>query len=136
MATTQYSICTNWVLDDSNNSNHPIIRTPPFFPGKKLNFCIPGIRTPTFEIIIPISEHLYTPRGAQTGVAECLLAFDSLCGARARVTEHLLAYYRRFRTSTRLLLSLQSSNERCQTCTSLRRSLQSSNEHCQTCTSL
>ena len=31
----------------------------PPFPGKMLNFCIPSIRTPTFEIIIPISEHLH-----------------------------------------------------------------------------
>ena len=43
----------------SNNSNHPIIRTPPPFPGKMLNFCIPSIRTPTFEIINPTSEHLH-----------------------------------------------------------------------------
>ena len=57
------------------------------------------------------------------GVAEYLLAFDSLCGATARVTEPLLAYYRRFRTSTRLLLSLQNLNGGCQTCTSLRPSL-------------
>ena len=101
-----------------------------------LNFCIPSIRTPTFKIIIPIFEHLYTPRGAQTGVAECLLAFDNLCGARARVTEHLLAYYRRFRMSTRLLLSPRSSNGGCQICTSLKQSLRSSNRRCQMCTSL
>ena len=36
------------------------------------------------------------------GVAECLLAFDCLCGATVMVTEHLLAYYRRFQMSTRL----------------------------------
>ena len=39
----------------SNNSNHPIIRTPPFFRKN----CNPSIRTPTFEIIIPISECLH-----------------------------------------------------------------------------
>ena len=50
------------------------------------------IRTPTLRV-------------ARTGVAKCLLAFDSLCGARARVTEHLLAHYRRFWMSTRLLRS-------------------------------
>ena len=31
----------------------------PPFPGKMINYCIPSIRTPTFEIIIPISEHLH-----------------------------------------------------------------------------
>ena len=39
------------------------------------------------------------------GVAELLLAFDSLCGATVKVTERLLAYYRRFQTSTGLLQS-------------------------------
>ena len=60
------------------------------------------------------NTYIATPHGAQTGVAECLLAFDSLCGARVRTNERLLAYYRRFRTSTRLLLSLQSLNGGCQ----------------------
>ena len=41
-----------------NNSDHPIIQTPPF-SRKKINYCIPSIRTPTFEVIIPISKHLY-----------------------------------------------------------------------------
>ena len=36
------------------------------------------------------------------GVAERLLAYDSLCGATTRVTECLPAYYRRFRMSTGL----------------------------------
>ena len=63
--------------DESNNSNYPIILTL------------------KFEIIIPISEYLYTPCGARTGVAEHLLAFNSLCGATSRVTEHL-RYYSRF----------------------------------------
>ena len=44
--------------NDSNYSNHPIIRTPP--PSRKMiNYCIPSIRTPTFEVIIPISKHLH-----------------------------------------------------------------------------
>ena len=29
----------------------------PSFPEKMINYCIPSIRTPTFEIIIPISKH-------------------------------------------------------------------------------
>ena len=70
----------------------------PPFSGKMLNFCIPSIQTPTFEIIIPISKHL--PRGARTGFAERLLAFDSLCGARARVTKRLLDYYCHCRVRT------------------------------------
>ena len=31
----------------------------PTFPGKKINYCIPSIRTPMFKTIIPISEHLH-----------------------------------------------------------------------------
>ena len=83
-----------------------IIRTNQLFehppiPGKKINYVhlnthvwnyYSNIRTPT-------------PCGARTGVAERLLAFDSLCGAAARVTERLPACYRCFRTSTRLLQS-------------------------------
>ena len=69
------------------------------FPGKMINYGILSIRTPTFEIIISISKHLH-PCGAQTGVAKCPPAFDSLYGATARVTERLLAYYRHFRTTT------------------------------------
>ena len=39
--------------------NESIIRTPPF-PGKMINnYCIQSFRTLTFEIIIPISEHLH-----------------------------------------------------------------------------
>ena len=60
------------------------------------------------------NTYIATPRGAQMGVAERLLAFDSLCGARVRANKRLLAYYRRFQTSTRLLLSLQSLNGSCQ----------------------
>ena len=100
--------CTTY-RDESNNSNHPIIWTL------------------KFEIIIPISEHLYTPCGARTGVAEHLLAFNSLCGATARVTERLLTYYSRFWISTRFLLWLRSLNGDCQTCTNLWQSLWSSN---------
>ena len=61
----------------------------------------PSVQTPTFEI------NIRTPTlgGAQMAVDECLLAFDSLCGATVRVTKHLLAYYRCFQTSTRLLQS-------------------------------
>ena len=70
------------------------------FPGKKINYCsqtnthfrnyYSNIRTPT-------------PCRTRTGVAERLLAFDSLRGATARVTKRLLAYYRRFWTSTKLV---------------------------------
>ena len=76
-----------------------IIRTIQFFEHPTF----PSIRTPTFEINIRTP----TPRGAPTIVAERLLAFDSLCGARARVTEHLLAYYRHFRISTRVTAELK-----------------------------
>ena len=99
-----------------------IIRTSPF-PGKMINYCILSIQTPTFEIIIPISEHLHLVELNQgspniydslcrtpTEFAWCLLAFNSLCGATARVIAHLLAYYSRLQTSTRLLLSLWSSS--------------------------
>ena len=104
--------------NESNYSNHPIIRTPPF---SRKNVVFQAFnRTPTFEIIIP-NPNSYTLQsliggrrmftrlsslcGTPTEFAERLLSFDSLCGARARVTEHLLAYYRRLRTSTRLLQS-------------------------------
>ena len=69
--------------NNSNNSDHPIIRTPP--SRKKINYCIPSIRTHSFEIIIPISKHLHLAE-LEPGVAECLLAFDSLCGARTGVS--------------------------------------------------
>ena len=77
-----------------------------------LNFCIPSIQIPM--LFQYPNTYIAKPCGAQTGVAERLLAFDSLCGARVRANERLLAYYRRFRTSTRLLLSLQSLNGGCQ----------------------
>ena len=87
----------------SNNSNHPIIRT----PEKCLIFVFQAFEHPCLKLLSQYpNTYIATPRGAQTGVAECLLAFDSLCGTRARVTERLLAYYRRFQTCTRLLLSL------------------------------
>ena len=108
---------------------------PPPFPGKTINYCIPSIRTPMFDIIISISKHLHLVE-LKTGVAGRLLAFNNLCGARARITKRLLVYYRCFQTSTRQLLSLRSSNGGCQTCTSLQQSLQSSNGGSQTCTSL
>ena len=44
--------------NESNYLNHPIIRTPPFL-GKMIDYCIPSIRAPTFEIIITISEHVH-----------------------------------------------------------------------------
>ena len=100
-----------------------------------INYCISSIRTPTFKIIIPISEYLHLAE-LKTGVAERLLAFDSLCGARARVTKRFLAYYRCFRMSTRLLVLLRGLNGGCQTCDILRQSLWSSNRGRQTCTSL
>ena len=140
--TTTHWLATNKSAWYHNESNYSIIRTPPF-PGKMIKYCIPSIRTSTFEIIIPVS----TPCRARTGVVERLLAFNSLCGATARVTEHLLAYYRCFRMSTRLLqlfpniywtptVLLWSLNRGCQMCTSLWQSLQSSNEGCQMCNSL
>ena len=42
--------------NDSNNSDHP---NTPLFQEKLFNYCIPSIRTPTFQIIILISEHLH-----------------------------------------------------------------------------
>ena len=70
--------------------NESIIRTPPF-PGKMINnYCIQSFRTLTFEIIIPISEHLHLAEldreststrlclcGTPTEFAERILAFDS-----------------------------------------------------------
>ena len=62
---------------ESNYLNHPIIQTPPF-PGKIINYCIPSIRTPTFEI----NPNTYT--------------FGSLCGApmevAKRIIERLVAF--------------------------------------------
>ena len=51
------------------------------------------------------------------GVAKRLLAFDSLCRARARVTERVLSF----------IWSLWSLNGGCQKCNSLRQSLRSLN---------
>ena len=126
--------------NDSNNSDHPIIRTSPY---SRKNY-IPSIRTPTFQIIILISEHLHLAELER--VAECLIAFDSFFGATVElpnvfqhttgVFECLLDYYSCLQISTRLLLSLWSSNGGCQTCISLRWSLRSSNGGCQMCTSL
>ena len=91
--------------NDSNNSDLPIIRRtpPPPFPGKIINYCIPSIQTPTFQIIILISEHLHLAelkRGRQTSnsIQQFLWSFSG-------VTEHLPAYYGCFRMSTRLLKS-------------------------------
>ena len=72
--------------NESNFSNHPTIWNPPF-PGKMINYCIPSIQTPTFEINIQIFCR------AQTGFAKRLLVFDSLCRAVARVIKRLLAHY-------------------------------------------
>ena len=99
-----------------------------------INYCIPSIRTPTFEIIILISEYLHLAkleRGCQTSdsLQQSLWSYSG-------VTKRLPAYYSCFRISTRLLLSLRSLNGDCQMCISLRRSLRSLNGDCQTCTSL
>ena len=99
----------------------------PSFPilGKTINYCIPSIQTPTFEIVIQYPKKAtkclltlrqslrsyskgYRISSSIPDIFEGLLAFDSLCRATARVTECLLAYYTRFQTSTRLLLSLRS----------------------------
>ena len=113
------------MFEPSNYSNTPL------FPGKN-----------DVIIVFQAFEHPHyysniqtpTPCGAQIGVAERLLAFDSLFGATARVTKHLLAYCRRLRMSTRLLQSFPlDSYYHCgaqkgvaKTCTSLQPSLWSS----------
>ena len=76
----------------------------PPFSGKLLIFCIPSIRTPTFEISIPMSEHLcsYTSRSSNGGRR-------TSTGLR----QFLRSYSEGYRTSTRLLLSLRSSNGGC-----------------------
>ena len=61
--------------NDSNNSDHPIIRTSPY---SSKNY-IPSIRTPTFQIIILISKHLHLAELER--VAKYLIAFDSFFGA-------------------------------------------------------
>ena len=99
-----------------------------------INYCIPSIRTPTFEIIILISEYLHLAkleRGCQTSnsLQQSLWSYSG-------VTKRLPAYYSCFRISTRLLLSLRSLNGGCQMCISLRRSLRSLNGGCQMCISL
>ena len=83
--------------NESNYLNHPIIQTPPF---SRKNY-IPSIPTPTFEIIIPISEHLHLTElkwGYQTStslrqslrtsnwVAKCVLAFNSVCKTQTEVS--------------------------------------------------
>ena len=107
-----FCVKNEWYRNHPNNSNHPIIQTPPHpvFRGKCLAFEHPRLKL-LFQYP---NTYIATPCGAWTGVAERLLAFDSLCRATARVNECFLAYYRGFRTSTRLLLSLQSSNGNCQ----------------------
>ena len=121
----QVTILTDY-CNESNYSNH---QTPPPFPRKIINYCIPSIRRTTYSNI-----WTPTPCGGRTWVAKRLLAFDSLCGATARVIERLIAYCRCFLTSmgvaktcTSLQQSLQSLNRGCKMCTSLRQSLQSLN---------
>ena len=52
--TTELTVIT-LIIQTIQSFDHP----PPPFPEKMLNFCIPSIQTPTFEIIIPISKHLH-----------------------------------------------------------------------------
>ena len=56
-----------------------LLEHPPF-PGKKIKYCIPSIETPTFEIIIPISEHLHIAELNQgsTNVYKTYTAFAEL----------------------------------------------------------
>ena len=66
-----------------------------------INYYIPSTRTPTFEIIILISEHLHLVeleqgRRTSNSLGQSLWSYS-------RVTERLPAYYRGFRMSTRLL---------------------------------
>ena len=111
MAIHYKPICTFQIIihpvyyNESNNSNHPIIWTPPF-PGKMINYCIPSIRTPMFEIItgIPMSN-TYTLRNLNGGHRVSTSLRQSLRSYTVRVTECLLAYYRRFQTSTTLVQS-------------------------------
>ena len=56
------------------------------FSRKMINYCISSIRTPMFEIIVPISEHLH-PTELKQGSPNI---YYSLGGARTRVTERLL----------------------------------------------
>ena len=66
-----------------------------------IDYCIPTIRTATFDI--PISEYLHLAE-LKLGSMNIYLP-STVTGATARVTERLLAHYWRFRTSTRLLQS-------------------------------
>ena len=91
----------NLYHDNSNNSDQPIIWTPPYSRKKRLT--IVHLNTHVWNYYSNIRTP--TPCGARTGVAEHLLAFNSLCGATARITKRLPAYYRCFQTSTRLLQS-------------------------------
>ena len=81
--------CTKMITNYTQMTYHY-----PSFPilGKTINYCIPSIQTPTFEIVIQYPNK----------ATKCLLTFDSLWGATARVTEFLLAYHRHFRRSTGL----------------------------------
>ena len=67
---------------------------PPLFPEKCLFFFVfQAFEPPRLKLLFQYPNiYIATPRGARTGVAERLLAFDSLCRARARVNERLLAY--------------------------------------------
>ena len=73
----------------ANSASHYCALPLPYtshFPEKMINYYIPSIQTPTFEIIVPISEHLHLAeleRGSPN-------IYYSLGGARPRVTERLL----------------------------------------------
>ena len=52
------TVTTVGMLDPGghNESTIQLFKYPPF-PGQMINYCIPSIQTPTFDTIIPISEH-------------------------------------------------------------------------------
>ena len=94
--------------------NHQIIQTPTFLEKndqlmyfKRLNIHIrnyySNIQTPTpcgrfwtsTRVLQSFSEYpldSYCHCGARTGVAKCVLTFNSLCGARTGVAKHVLAF--------------------------------------------
>ena len=121
--------------NDSNNSNPPIIRTPPF-PGKMIVY---SNHSNTHVWNYYSNSRTPTPCGARTGIAKCLLASDSYSEGY-RTSSSILQH---FRKSTRLLQSFPKLlatvtvefKRGLQTCTSLWQSLRSSNGGCQMCNS-
>ena len=91
--------CCNHYHNESNYSNHPIIRTPPLFQEMWLINVFQAFEHPRLKLLFQYLN-TYTLRSSNRGC--------QMCGAR--VTKRLLAYYRHFRTFTRLLLSLWRSN--------------------------